>query len=194
MVRGNLDMQVTVYNVHISANGYSYYKDYVKVYDKTRYLATALGVDLEPFIAESWGEEFKSYSILPSSTFVVNKETLLELTVGNFEFKVTGQVKVAVNIQEAFEEVENRQVNIMEGTSTVYNNKCDVHMPGNMLAMYNDVLLLEDSCTDALQSALVQGWRIIAACPQPDKRRPDYILGRWNPDKDNREDSAARQA
>lgn len=186
-------MQVTVYNVYINANGYAYYKDYVKAYDKAKPIANVLGVDLEPFIAESWGEEYKSYTLLPSSTFVVNKETLLELTISNFEFKVNGQVKVVVNIQEAFEEVENRQVNIMEGASTVYNNKCDVHMPGNMLAMYNDILLLEDSCTDALQSALTSGWRIIAACPQPDKRRPDYVLGRWNPDKDVG-DSAARQA
>lgn len=25
------------------------------------------------------------------------------------------------------------------------------------------------------------GWRILAVCPQPDQRRPDYILGRTKP-------------
>jgi hypothetical protein len=65
-----------------------------------------------------------------------------------------------------------------------FNNRCEVHMPGQALATYNETLLLSDSCTDALQDAMDKGWRIIAACPQPDARRPDYILGRFNPDRD----------
>ncbi len=60
-----------------------------------------------------------------------------------------------------------------------YNPKVEVHVPGFALTTYNRVMLLEDSCTDALQTALNQGWRIIAACPQPDSRRPDYVLGRY---------------
>lgn len=36
--------------------------------------------------------------------------------------------------------------------------------------------------TDVLQEQIAKGWRIIAACPQPDQRRPDYILGRFNPE------------
>lgn len=188
-------MQVTVYNIVISGGSYYNYDDYVKAHKRLAPVAEIIGATVLPILPKPEEEDkYAHYTIFEGNSFVVNKETLLELTIANATFEVKGQVKVAVNIQEAFEEVENRQVNIMEGTSTVYNNKCDVHMPGNMLAMYNDVLLLEDSCSDALQSALVQGWRIIAACPQPDKRRPDYILGRWNPDKDNREDSAARQA
>jgi hypothetical protein len=54
-------------------------------------------------------------------------------------------------------------------------------MPGQALATYNDTLLLEDSCTDRLQEALNTGWRIIACCPQPNSRRPDYIMGRFSP-------------
>lgn len=65
-----------------------------------------------------------------------------------------------------------------------YNGSCEVHMPGQALSTYNETLLLEDSCTDVLQKSLDQGWRVIAACPQPDSRRPDYILGRFNPDID----------
>ena len=42
------------------------------------------------------------------------------------------------------------------------------------------LLLLSDACTDELQGALRDGWRIIAVCPQPSQRRPDYVLGRYN--------------
>lgn len=65
-----------------------------------------------------------------------------------------------------------------------YNEKCTVHMPGQALATYNEVMLLEDSCSDELQRQLDNGWRIITACPQPDARRPDYILGRFNEKRD----------
>lgn len=73
-----------------------------------------------------------------------------------------------------------------------YNQKVDVHMPGQALSTYNEVLLLENVCTDALQESLIRGWRIIAACPQPDARRPDYILGRFNANQINIPSSAAR--
>jgi len=68
---------------------------------------------------------------------------------------------------------------------THYNSKCEVAMPGQALSMYNDTLLEEDCCTDQLQRHVANGWRIIAACPQPNQRRPDYILGRYNPDIEN---------
>lgn len=64
-----------------------------------------------------------------------------------------------------------------------YNSKVDVHMPGQALANYNELMLLEDCCTDELARSLDNGWRIIAACPQPDQRRPDWILGRYNPNR-----------
>lgn len=63
----------------------------------------------------------------------------------------------------------------------VHNERCEVHMPGQALSTYNETLLIEDACTDVLQESLNSGWRIICACPQPDSRRPDYILGRFNP-------------
>lgn len=82
---------------------------------------------------------------------------------------------------ERFEAIVNKLSRIpLEGTS--FNERCEVHMPGQALSTYNDTLLIEDSCTDVLQDALNSGWRIIACCPQPDSRRPDYILGRFNPD------------
>lgn len=57
------------------------------------------------------------------------------------------------------------------------NKRVEVHVPGLGLLLMRSVRLLEDACTDDLQRELDKGWRIIAACPQPDQRRPDYILG-----------------
>ncbi len=74
-----------------------------------------------------------------------------------------------------------------------YNGRVEVHMPGQALSLYNDTLLLENSCSDDLQKALEDGWRMIAACPQPDQRRPDYILGRYNPLKEADGNGAKRR-
>lgn len=62
-----------------------------------------------------------------------------------------------------------------------FNSKTNVHVGGGLITTYNDLLLKEDICTDVLQTELNNGWRIIAVCIQPDQRRPDYILGRYNP-------------
>ncbi len=62
------------------------------------------------------------------------------------------------------------------------NQKCDVHIGGGLLMTVNETLLLEDSCTDNLQKELNSGWRILAVNVQNDGRRPDYVLGRYNPE------------
>ena len=58
------------------------------------------------------------------------------------------------------------------------NEKCGQHQPNNALLAVAETKLLQDSCTDVLQEELAAGWRILAIQPQPDQRRPDYILGR----------------
>lgn len=63
-----------------------------------------------------------------------------------------------------------------------YNQVVGAHLSGNALSLYNELMLASDCCTDELQTRLDEGWRIIAACPQP-QRRPDYILGRINPSR-----------
>ncbi len=62
-----------------------------------------------------------------------------------------------------------------------FNQKCDVHIGGGLLMTVNETLLMEDSCTDVLQRELNSGWRILAVNVQNDGRRPDYVLGRYNP-------------
>lgn len=63
-----------------------------------------------------------------------------------------------------------------------FNEKVEVYTPGMGLMLFNRVMLLSDACSDAVQSEIDNGWRIIAACPQPDQRRPDYIMGRYERD------------
>lgn len=64
---------------------------------------------------------------------------------------------------------------------TTFNSKTNVHVGGGLITTYNDLLLKENICTDILQTELNNGWRIIAVCVQPNQRRPDYVLGRFNP-------------
>lgn len=76
--------------------------------------------------------------------------------------------KIATKIEDA----KNRFDKVVE-----FNQKCDVHVPGLGLLNINRLAYATDYCTEMLQKLLFQGWRIIAVCPQPDQRRPDYILG-----------------
>ena len=120
----------------------------------------------------------------------VTDEQLIQLTISpNIKCDVTNSVEVVVaddlnSVIAKFEVLVHKFEAMTGGTKsmTSYNNKCEVHMPGNMLTMYNNVTYEEDMCTDMLQRLLDDGWRIIAACPQPDQRRPDYILGRYDPE------------
>ena len=62
--------------------------------------------------------------------------------------------------------------------SASMNERCGQHQPNNALLAIAETKLMESACTDALQTELAAGWRILAIQPQPDQRRPDYILGR----------------
>lgn len=59
-----------------------------------------------------------------------------------------------------------------------FNQRCQQHQPNEALLNIAETMLLENCCTDELQRHLGNGWRILAVQPQPDQRRPDYILGR----------------
>jgi hypothetical protein len=60
----------------------------------------------------------------------------------------------------------------------ILNQKVNVAVPGLGLLAMARVMLASDCCTDLLSEHLQRGWRILAICPQPDQRRPDYILGK----------------
>lgn len=131
-------------------------------------------------------ERFNYHQLLDNENVVVSDEQMIELILAKISFDVIHEVKVDIDISREIMELAEKPITITSesGNNNVYNNKCEVHMPGQALSVYNECLLLGDACTDALQSSLNSGWRIIAACPQPDQRRPDYILGRFNPELD----------
>lgn len=60
-----------------------------------------------------------------------------------------------------------------------YNQLVNVAVGGSTLHI-DVVKVVEDYCTDQLQTELDSGWRIVAVCVQPNQRRPDYILGKTN--------------
>jgi len=98
----------------------------------------------------------------------VSLEILKKVEI-EFESKITDFSEIV----ERFEKVISK---IPENT---FNSQCDVHIGGSLLMNVNDLKLLEDCCTDKVQEELNKGWRIVSCCVQPDGRRPDYILGRY---------------
>lgn len=109
-----------------------------------------------------------------------------------YVFKPIRRVTASQQITHIVEKHREQLSSVPHEQSVVFNDRCDVHVPGLGLLQYNRVALIEDSCSDKLQDALSQGWRIIAVCPQPDQRRPDYVLGRYDPDYKDTPDEAAR--
>lgn len=137
-------------------------------------------------------DEGKSYYPHNSFEGVINSEQMLTLmecglnVVLKSRYKISGTQRDFINLKEQVEKLIDKIDQIDSGIfldrQEVFNQKCDVHVPGMALMLINRTMLLEDCCTDRLQSHLTDGWRIIAACPQPDQRRPDYILGRYEPE------------
>lgn len=65
----------------------------------------------------------------------------------------------------------------MEAVGKLFNEKTNSEQPSINLMSVDETLLIADACTNEVQQRLDYGWRILAICPQP-QRRPDYILGR----------------
>ena len=91
------------------------------------------------------------------------------------DIRVVATVDGGPDVAELFDILSEKLTSIPQNSM---NARCGQQQPGNALLAIAETKLLEDSCTDALQAALADGWRIIAVQPQPDQRRPDYILGR----------------
>lgn len=65
--------------------------------------------------------------------------------------------------------------------SNLFNQKLEIHQPNMPLFTYNDFTYITDCCTERLMEDYIsKGYRVVAVCPQPDQRRPDYILGKYN--------------
>lgn len=98
-------------------------------------------------------------------SFIMDLETALS-------FRTQFTVERAIGGTQALEDFRPRN------EATPLNNKVKVIVPGLGLLDITTVEVMTDACTDLLNERLAAGWRILAICPQPDQRRPDYILGK----------------
>lgn len=127
---------------------------------------------------------------------ILTERQVTDLLLCGFPPKVERAIPIEDSLEGEliiFREIASKLLKL-PAPERVFNEKVEVHMPGQALSLYNDILLLTDDCSDDLQQALDNGWRIIAACPQPDQRRPDYIMGRFNPEKESNREGAKRRA
>lgn len=117
---------------------------------------------------------------------VANAEQVIQLIVDgyvssylakHFAEKVVSVLEIQETIDIA-DIVARTAQKVMTLQTNTFNERCQQHQPGLALVSITETMLLEDSCTDNLQRYLSEGWRIVAVQPQPDQRRPDYILGR----------------
>jgi hypothetical protein len=120
---------------------------------------------------------------------LLSEQQAMQLMVAGYTLEVKSTVNVdpsgpdgMIEVMANFNMMANKLL-ALPAADRAYNSKCEVHMPGQALSTYNEVMLLENTCSDELQTHIDHGWRMIAACPQPDQRRPDYILGRYNPNR-----------
>jgi hypothetical protein len=71
-------------------------------------------------------------------------------------------------------------------TENIYNQRLEIHQPNSPLFMYNEYKVLTDCCTEYLQEEIDNGWRVVSVCPQPDQRRPDYVVAKYNAEKEKK--------
>lgn len=202
-------MDVKIYKVEISGtSGYCYYPEYKKRRDKLELIKDVLenaGVTLLPYEEPKYKKapespeegyepeyDYHSYPFLESRDVFLTAEEFLKVAEV-VDCKIVRTFTKSMDISRYFQQVDSKLEEQLAGLAgNTYNSHCEVHMPGMALSTYNEVCLLEDACSDELQRNISVGWRIIAACPQPDQRRPDYILGRFNANLQQASDSASR--
>ena len=80
-----------------------------------------------------------------------------------------------INYDVLVEKISNSLIS--KTGNNLFNNKLEIHQPNMPLFTYNNFIHLNDCCTEVLQEHIDKGYRVVAICPQPDQRRPDYILG-----------------
>jgi hypothetical protein len=131
--------------------------------------------------------KYDKVSLDHNKEYVADLESFLRENP-QIQIKVRGFVKITptytsdlINQMSAVEEkLETALRNFNKDVE--FNPHCDVHVANLGLLHINQLGYITDACTEVLQDILNEGWRIIACCVQPDGRRPDYVLGRHNPE------------
>lgn len=86
--------------------------------------------------------------------------------------------EVMIDLNALADKIMNK---VIANSSHLFNSRLEVHQPNMPLFQYNEYTYQTDCCTERLQDEYIdKGWRVVCVCPQPDQRRPDYILGRYN--------------
>jgi len=151
---------------------------------------------LDPKEAETPDEKGKTKELVFVSDFVElksSKEYICDMDLffskhPDIKVKLRGMPKtVEQNYTHVIQEivaVQEKLENALQkfDKQIQFNEKVNVHVGGFALMSINQVGFYEDGCTEKLQEIMNKGWRILAVCVQGDSRRPDYILGRYNPD------------
>ena len=138
-------------------------------------------------------ESEENYKLVKESNYVLlkgEKSYLADLEkfmnkFPNIDVSVKGIPKSLAQTEHAMMDSLIQIANKIERTvekfdkSVQFNQECNVHVPNLGLLAINQLAYATDYCTEELQALLDRGYRIIAACPQPNQRRPDYILGMY---------------
>jgi hypothetical protein len=156
------DEQLAALQKHVHEHLERYPEDYEYSYSRghlkgTTFLADPVAVGRDPALKGLRFTIMPGEMTVPLFTQLVDTLRELESRMCRFEVKLHDDGAVS---------------------SPQINNRVDVHVPNLGLLKVDEVELLEDGCTNALQLRLDEGWRILSICPQPNQRRPDYILGR----------------
>ena len=106
---------------------------------------------------------------------ILEKFPMIKLKINQLED--TTHYQVLTSWIAKLDNISNRLASV-QSSQAMFNNKCNVHVPGLGLMQIDETTWEEDCCTERLQKMLNNGWKILAVCPQPDQRRPDYVLGR----------------
>jgi hypothetical protein len=112
-----------------------------------------------------------------------------------YQVNFVGSMSEMVTLQEAFPKIKwtigkvrgilydadfdvtrfsGGKIDQWDGSAAQINN---ISVAGQALLDIRTITWVEDSCTELVQRALDDGWKIVAVCPANDSRRPTYILG-----------------
>jgi len=127
-------------------------------------------------------KNFKEYYYIKTENSIVLTEQQYKVV-----FKITEVValveqdivkhEVNINLDDLADKVMNK---VIKNAKHLFNSKLEVHQPNMPLFQYNKYQVLVDCCTEDLQNKYIDnGWRVVCVCPQPDQRRPDYIIGKY---------------
>lgn len=121
-----------------------------------------------------YGEVHGTHYLTMENAAVLAKHDIRFCLSREAESKTVGSMLVKLQNRIAALELRNPST----ATAVAAGATVQIHIPSFCLMNINEVMVMEDCCTDRLQDELDNGYRILAVCPPCAQRRPDYILGR----------------